>query len=76
MSEQAVFTRRFSSCIRGYHIYKSIWTPFVGEALERRRDPLNVVDRYFVKVNKNGGQVVGHVPRKISTIMFIINSKR
>ena len=53
--------------IRGHHVYKEIWTPTLGEVLTCRRETDNFHDRFAVVVMK-GTDLVGHVPRKISTI--------
>ena len=61
------------SCIRGYHIYQGIiWTPIVNEQLTCRSEPGNIQDPHAVAMIK-GVDVVGHVPRKISTMcsMFL-----
>ena len=55
------------SCIRGYHIYKDIWIPVIGEELKCIREPANMVDRYAVAVMKDE-TIIGHLPRKISRI--------
>ena len=57
--------------IRGHHIYKSVWTPFIGEGLVlKREEPENIHDRYSVCVVKDGDAVVGHVPRELSKILW------
>ena len=56
-----------SSCIRGYHIYKEIWTPSIGEVLLCAREPTNIVDRYAVSVQKDE-TIVGHLPKRISRV--------
>ena len=43
-----------NSFIRGYHAYKDVWTPFIGEELLLRREPDNVKDRSAVAVLKDG----------------------
>ena len=53
--------------IRGHHVYKEIWTPTLGEILSCRRETDNFHDRFAVAVMK-GTDLVGHVPKKISTI--------
>ena len=57
---------RMDSCIRGYHVYKEVWTAVFGE-LYTEREFGNVVDRYAVTVMKD------HLPKKISRMcsMFI-----
>ena len=32
------------SCIRGYLVYKDVWTAAVGETLVCQREPENVID--------------------------------
>ena len=43
----------------GYHDYRKTWIPFVGEDLQCRMEPDNVVDKYTVAVI-NKDRVVGH----------------
>ena len=54
-----------TSVIRGNHIYKSVWTPFIGEELVVEAEEGNEHDKNVVTVMKDGC-VVGHVPRCIS----------
>ena len=67
-------TVEVETVIRGYHVYKDIWTSTLGEILSCRREEDNYHDRFAVAVVK-GSDVVGHVPRKISTIcsLFLIS---
>ena len=58
----------FNSFIRGYHVYKDIWEPFVGETLLLKREPTNVRDRSAVAVMQET-EVVGHVPYNISSAL-------
>ena len=61
--------------VRGYHEYKSIWTnPFDGEELICEREVGNHSDPQAVAVKKEIShvlQIVGHVPRRISSICSI-----
>ena len=57
----------FTSCVRGYHVYKDIWNPTVGETLNCEREARNAQDPYAVCLNKDDN-TVGHVPRVISCI--------
>ena len=52
-----------------YHVYQSVWTPTVGEELPCRKEPGNIQDPFSVSI-VNGTDVVGHVPKKISS-MFL-----
>ena len=38
----------YHSKIRGYHIYKEIWTATIGETLSCRRETDNLMDPYVV----------------------------
>ena len=40
----------FDSVVRGHHIYKSIWTPVLGEELSVEPENGNEHDRYAVSV--------------------------
>ena len=51
--------------VRGHHIYKSVWTPFIGEDLSLQQEPDNSYDSFAVTVMKEG-HVVGRVPRELS----------
>ena len=53
--------------MRGYHAYKDIWTAVVGEELPCQREVGNRVDVFAVAVMR-GETVVGHVPKKISSV--------
>ena len=59
---QIVVTTNFEidSFVKGYHEYKNIWTPKIGELLSTEREPGNLVDKYAVCVKKNN-EIVGHL---------------
>ena len=54
-------------CIRGYHVYRHIWSAAVGEVLSCEREPTNSRDRYAVAVKKDE-VAIGHLPCKVSRI--------
>ena len=57
--------------VRGYHYYKSIWEAAIdGEVLACKMEVGNVHDTFAVSVKKDG-IIVGHCPRKISSICSI-----
>ena len=58
-----------ASCIRGYHVYNDIWSPYIGETLTCQRQPLNIKDRYAVSVSK-ARIVVGHLPKKLFYTLY------
>ena len=53
--------------IRGYHVYRDVWSAVVDEELACKREPFNASDPFAVAVVK-GDTTIGHVPRKISAI--------
>ena len=59
---QIVVTTNFEidSFVKGYHEYKNIWTPEIGETLSTEREPGNLVDKYAVCVKKNN-EILGHL---------------
>ena len=61
--EDAVYLH--GSVIQGHHIYKSVWTPVLGEVLSVSIEEGNSHDRFAVCM-KRGKLIVGHVPREIS----------
>ena len=56
-----------NSVVRGYHIYKDIWTSARGEELQCQHETGNVHDLYAVSVMRRGN-IVRHVSCKISTV--------
>ena len=60
----AVSSFTVDSVIRGHHVYKDIWTPYVGEELFLEQEQGNQHDFYATTVKKNG-VVVGRVPREL-----------
>ena len=64
-------TFKTDSVIRGYNEYRSIWEAAFGEVLQCQRERTNRHDPYAVAVVKDGN-VIGHVPRKLSAICAII----
>ena len=57
------------SFVRGYHEYKDIWQPVVGEILILKKEPTNVSDRLAVCIQKDG-QIVGHMPRNLAPLIY------
>ena len=62
--------REAACCVRGYHVYKTIWRAAVGEILISRRKPTNSADRYAVAVLEEE-TIIGHLPRKMSKVLFL-----
>ena len=64
-----VTTFRIESTVRGHHVYKAAWSPYIGEELPVQREVSNIHDYFAVAVLKNGN-TVGHVPREISRVCW------
>ena len=62
------------SCVRGYHIYRSIWDPSLGETYPCERELDNEYDKFAVAV-KRDSTIVGHIPIKISQPVSIFLTK-
>ena len=39
-----------ASCIRGFHVYRAVWTPYIGEQLDCALDSENSEDPFAVAV--------------------------
>ena len=63
-------TWNFPCCIRGYHVYQTIWEVRIGEVLTCCREANNAKDRYAVCVLKND-EIVGHLPKKVSKLFSL-----
>ena len=57
------------SCVRGFYVYKNVWTPITGEVLSCEMEDENFFDPYAVAIKK-GSEMIGHIPRKISAACF------
>ena len=59
------------SVIGGHHIYKAVWTPFIGESLAVNHKIDNAYDSHAVTVHLDDC-VVGHLPQTISTVLWLV----
>ena len=64
-------TFAFASAVRGYHVYKDVWKPSIGEKLVAKREFNNPMDKHAVKVVKDD-ETVGHLPCKFSRIAWYV----
>ena len=53
MAKRQRRTFRFSSVIRGHHIYKAVWMPYLLDELSTAKEESNTYDRHAVAVLKN-----------------------
>lgn len=55
----------------GYHVYKQIWIPCVGEELGLIQEGNNPYDRYAVVVQRAvDNETVGWVPKELSQVFW------
>ena len=70
MSGHDPFFVKFRSVVRGYHVYKRVWTPVLGEhALYRRMRIAAIYHLFIIKVlpkNNSGRHLVLYLERKNS----------
>ena len=59
--------------VRGYHVYKDVWSAALGEQLSCQREPTNTRYPFTVAVVRSL-VTVSHIPRKISSMcsMFLL----
>ena len=55
--------------IHGHHVNKNVQAPFVGEVLLVEQEDHNPENCFAVAILKSG-EIVGHVPREISRIIW------
>ena len=53
--------------VRGYHVYRDIWTAIVRNEIQCQREGRNQFDPFAAAVMK-GGRIISHVQRNISSI--------
>ena len=41
------------STVRGYHLYKDVWKPAIGEKLHAEQEPDNAVNKFAMRIVKN-----------------------
>lgn len=67
MATAGVNVFEMDSSIRGYHVFRDCWTARDGQILTAEVELGNSKDIYAVSL-KLAGDVVGHVPKKMSRI--------
>ena len=65
MAEGHVERFAIDSAVQGFHVYKDIWNPEIGEVLLCEQVFGNLHDPYAVAVVREDNVIVGHVLRTI-----------
>ena len=71
MTAASMFKHTVDSAIRGFHIYRSAWTPVLHEQLTASQEHGNAEDWFAVAVlmvdaSTPAPSIVGYLPREIS----------
>ena len=66
---------RIESTVRENRVYKSLWSPVMGEELNVQTEDSNIFDEFAVAVFKDG-IVVGHIPLKLTRTCWYFLMKR
>ena len=73
-SSKFVYEVEYSSVIRGHHVYKSTWSPTLGESMackEDERKEAKEHDEFAVGAYLQAdNRLVGHVPMELSFLIF------
>ena len=62
-------THKKNSVVTGQHIYKTIWTPFIGEMLPAKIEEGNLYDRYAESLTRDS-KIIEHMPHSISKVSW------
>lgn len=70
-SDQDFIKHSFLCGLCGFHVYKEIWKPIVGELLRCSHKRNDIYDHYAIAANKRlcgrlANSIAGHLPREIS----------
>ena len=65
-----MYSFSLTTAVCGFHVYKNVWEPTIGEVLSCKRDIGNTHNMFAVAI-KNSSKVVGYVPRFLSSICSI-----
>ena len=74
MVEQETWSK--ARVIRGHHVSKKFWMPYIGEELPLSCEEGNMCDKHAVAVRKAAGVVVGHAPREMSRAFWFFLQHR
>ena len=71
MESEIDYSFSVEAVVRGYHVYHEVWPAPVGEQLTCRREIGNSHDPFAVSVITTASTIVGHVPRRISSVCSV-----
>ena len=56
------------SYVKGYHVYKALWTPVIRECLLSQREPDNREDKYTVCLKKKKNLDICHLEDRVKLL--------
>ena len=65
IADLSVKSFEFTAAVRGFHVYRDIWLPYINETLICLHELGNACDVFVIKCIK-GNVIVGHLAREIS----------
>ena len=76
MSDSLKIPFVFLCGLRGYHEYRSVWTPTLHEVVKAKQESGNCYDRFVIACTKKlpsrlTESVVGHLPKEVSRYVHI-----
>jgi len=75
MTEEHMERFSIDSAVQGFHVYKDIWNPEIGEVLICEQEFGNLHNPYAISVVCEDNVMVGHVPRTISALCYFFLRK-
>ena len=76
LTEMAAFELTVRTAVRGYHVYREVWAPAIGEEFVCGQDRGNNHDRHVVSVHKEGKDVLGYLPREFCDLAQAVDFHR
>ena len=68
----------FTVAVTGFHVYRRVWLPHIGQCLSAEREHGNAEDRFVITVREHSDTgadkdvddrpLVGHLPREVGLI--------
>ena len=68
----------FTAAVTGFHVYRRVWLPHLGQRLSAEREHGNAEDRFAIAVREHSDTradedvddrpIVGHLPREVGLI--------
>ena len=75
----------FTAAVRGFHVYRRVWLPHLGQRLSAEREHGNAEDRFAIAVTEHSDTradedvddrpIVGHLPRELSKVLWFVGSE-